>query len=108
MSDRAKKITELTESPTLASTDYFVVVTDTGTTPVTKKIRVENVLNSSNANITLANTQVLSANNLIIRDDRTPVSSTDTISKGKFFFDSGFLYIAVADNLIKRVPLNTF
>jgi hypothetical protein len=46
MTDRAKKITELTACTTPASTDLLIIETDPSGTPATKKITVLNVLNS--------------------------------------------------------------
>ena len=39
-----KKITELTEVTTISDNDLFAVVTDTGTTPTTKKIKKSNII----------------------------------------------------------------
>lgn len=43
-----------------------------------------------------------------VRTARTPATSSDTVSEGTIFWDSSYLYIAVGDNLIKRVALTTF
>lgn len=46
MSDRSKKITELTAVTTVAANDVLVVVTNTATAAVTKKVTVNNFMNS--------------------------------------------------------------
>ena len=43
-----------------------------------------------------------------VRTAKTPATSSDTISQGTIFWDADYLYIAVGDNLIKRVALASF
>jgi hypothetical protein len=43
-----------------------------------------------------------------VRTSKTPATSSDTISQGTIFWDADYLYIAVGDNLIKRVALASF
>ena len=95
MSDRAKKITELTALATPSADDLMVIVDDPSGTPVTKYVTVGNLLGNSAANLVIYNTS-------------TPANSTITVKKGTMMFDSGFLYIAIANNTLKRVALSTF
>jgi hypothetical protein len=39
---------------------------------------------------------------------RTPASSSEVSYGGEIFFDSTYLYVVIANNLIRRIPLNAF
>jgi|LauGreDrversion2_2_1035103.scaffolds.fasta_scaffold12434_2 hypothetical protein len=95
MSDRAKKITELTALTAPSADDLMVIVDSPSGTPVTKYVTVGNFLGNSAANVTIFNTT-------------TPANSTITVKKGTIMFDSSFLYIATANNTLKRVALTAF
>ena len=94
MSDRAKKITELT-ALTAPSVDDLIVIVDSPTgTPVTKYVTVGNLLGNAAANVVIYNS--------------TPANSTITVKKGTILFDSSYLYVATANNTLKRVALTAF
>jgi hypothetical protein len=44
----------------------------------------------------------------VIDSPRTPASSSEACYLGEFFIDGGYLYIATANNTIKRVALSAF
>ena len=94
MSDRAKKITELTALTAPAAVDLMVIVDDPSGTPVTKYVTVGNLFGNSAANVVIYNS--------------TPANSTITVKKGTLMFDSDYLYIATANNTLKRVALSSF
>lgn len=71
-------------------------------------ITVSSLLGNSQVDINVANNKTLAANNVIIRRTTTPNSSTDIVAKGTIWSDGNYLYIAVADNSIKRVALSSF
>ena len=52
--------------------------------------------------------QILTANQIVIQDKRTPANSTITIDVGTMFYDNTYLYVTVSQNLIKRIPLESF
>jgi hypothetical protein len=108
MSDRAKKISELSAIAALSGDDLFVVVDDPSGTAVTAKITANSLFNSYSGNVTIANTATLSTNNLIIRRNASPANSTIDVNQGTIFFDSNYIYVAVANNLLKRIELETF
>ena len=89
-----KKVTELTALTNAASGDLLLIVDDPLGSPETKKITVGDLIGNvkiavtHNANVTLSNTSVLSANSVIIRDTRTPANSTITVAQGTVFYDS--------------------
>ena len=45
---------------------------------------------------------------LIVGNTSTPISSTMTVATGSMWFDSTYLYLAISNNVIKRVTLETF
>lgn len=94
MSDRSKKVTELTALTSPAGEDLLLIVDDPSGTPTTKKVTVSNLFGNSTANVVIFNT--------------TPANSTITVKKGTLMFDSSYIYVAVANNLLKRVGLNSF
>ena len=94
MSDRAKKISELTALTAPAAVDLMVIVDDPSGTPITKYVTVGNLFGNSAANVVIYNS--------------TPANSTITVKKGTLMFDSDYLYIATANNTLKRIALTAF
>ena len=94
--ERARKVTEYPAATAAANSDLLLIVTGIGTTPTTKKIAVSDF-----------NSTVI-ANTVIITGNSTPANSTPTIVKGTLFYDSTYLYIAVDNNVLKRVTLESF
>ena len=94
MADKAKKISELTALTSISGGDLLVIVDDPTGTPVTKKVTVANLLGNSAANVVIQNV--------------TPANGTITVTKGTIMFDSSFIYIATANNVIKKVALSAF
>ena len=94
MSDRAKKISELTALTAPAAEDLMVIVDDPSGTPTTKYVSVGNLFGNSSANVVIYNA--------------TPANSTITVKKGTLMFDTDYLYIATANNTLKRIALTAF
>lgn len=94
MADKAKKISELTALTTISGDDLLVIVDDPAGTPVTKKVTVANLLGNSAANVVIQNV--------------TPANGTITVKKGTIMFDNDFIYIATANNVVKKVSLSAF
>lgn len=94
MADKALKISELTALTSISGGDLLVIVDDPTGTPVTKKVTVANLLGNSSANVVIQNV--------------TPANGTITVTKGTIMFDSSFIYIATANNVIKKVALSAF
>jgi hypothetical protein len=61
-----------------------------------------------NANTTVGDTVYLSANSVRITDMSTPTSNADVVAGQKIWFDADYIYIAVANNTIRRVALTDF
>jgi uncharacterized protein YjiK len=94
MSDRAKKVSELTQLVVAANNDLLII---------------EDVSANTTKSITLTNlTKVVVANTLILTGNNTPTNSSVPVVKGTLFYDTNFLYIAVENNVLKRVSLEGF
>lgn len=94
MSDRSKKVTELTALTSPAGEDLLLIIDDPSGTPTTKKVTVSNLFGNSTSNVVIYNT--------------TPANSTITVKKGTIMFDTTYLYVATANNVLKRVALTSF
>jgi hypothetical protein len=94
MSDRSKKITELTALASPSADDRMVIVDDPSGTPITKYVTVGNLFGNSAANVVIYNS--------------TPANSTITVKKGTLMFDTSYLYVATANNTLKRIALSSF
>ena len=111
MATEVKKISELTAVTSANSTDYMVLVDDTSGTPGTKRINAGALL-TTGLKARFANTSIsqlsVTTDKIVIENNKTPTSSTMTITKGSIFFDTNYLYVATANNTIKRVSLSSF
>jgi len=94
MSDRSKKVSELTALSSPAGEDLLLIVDDPSGTPVTKKVTVSSLLGNSSANVVIYNA--------------TPANSTISVKKGTLMFDANYLYVATANNTLKRITLSSF
>jgi hypothetical protein len=84
------KLSELATTATVANSDIFVVVRSPNSSPTTNTLTL-NVLRS----------------NFLVAD--TPADSNAlTISSGVILYDSDYLYVATANNVVKRVALSSF
>jgi hypothetical protein len=102
-----KKITELPQSNTTAPTDLLVVVKDPAGSATTVKMTA-NILFS---NVSTLNATALRVSNNIIIPSRVAPANTIAgtgIAGGTMFYDANYLYIATANNTVKRVALSTF
>jgi len=95
MTDNAKKTSELAVATGLAATDRLVVLTSPSASPVTKTITVSNLFGNSSANVEIYNISSVA-------------NSSITVAKGTIMFDTSYLYIAIANNTLKRVALESF
>lgn len=95
MSDRARKISELSVLTDPVSNDYVVVLdSSAASSEATKKLSIGSLLGNSSANIVIQN--------------QTPASGSITIKQGTLLYDNTYLYIAVSNNNIKKIPLSNF
>jgi len=95
------KVSELTALTNAASEDFLLIIDDPSGSAQSKKITVGNFLGNVSTNT------VFNAN-VALKYSATPANSTITVSKGTILYDSDYLYIAVANNTLKRVTLESF
>jgi hypothetical protein len=82
----------------LVGTDQILVVSSNTLFVTTKNNLFANVNNLR-----------IDSNGLVITNSYTPANSNPTgVTKGKFFYDTNFIYIKVSNTQIRRVPLRTF
>ena len=100
----SKKISNLVAcTAPVANTDYLVMVANAGSN--TGKCLIETFYNNTGSNATLNN---ITGTRLFATDNSTPANSTATETAGRIWYDDDYLYIAIGDNVIKRVTLETF
>ena len=104
----------------LAIGDYLTVTDDPGGSPNTVNITYGNFFANVNPQVSFANTvtfnanvvvgddDYISANSLILSDMSTPSTNADVVVGQKIWFDANYIYIAVANNDIRRVPMTDF
>ena len=103
-----KKITELPLLASASSDDLLLIVDNPNGTPVSKKVSVKNLFGSVNANTVFEQSVTVTGDTVTIQTSKTPANSTATVVKGALFYDSTYLYVATANNVIKRITLETF
>lgn len=96
MTDRAKKISELTSATGASSNSLVVIVANVAGTLTTKKMTVNDFFGNTSANV-------------FVQPINTPANSAAlTIKQGAIFFDNTYLYVATSNNTVKRVSLSSF
>ena len=93
------KLSKLPIANSVSANDYLVSVTNPTTQAETKKILVSTLFK---------NVDTISINNLIIANNHTATSNTETNIQGKLFFSNTHLYIAISNNVLRRIPLEIF
>lgn len=101
MADRSKSITELQSLTTPAGEDLLVIVDSPTSSANTKKVSVQTLFGNTQ-NLTFV------CNVLVTENKQTPANSSVTVRKGTVFFDDSYLYVATANNVLKRVSLSSF
>ena len=102
MADQRRTIPELEENTAPAKVDLLVIEAYTSNTnTVTQKVTINSVLsNTANANVTVENLKITKTD--------TPANSTISVAGGLVWFDSNYMYVAVANNSVKRISLESF
>lgn len=102
----ARKFSEFTQANGVSGDDILLVTNDPQGTPSTVSVSVVDLF--SNNNVDFVCDKTLYTNNFIITTSNTPLTSTVNSSIGTITFDTNYLYITVANNTIKRIPLQSF
>lgn len=102
------KVSEKIPADQAYPSDLLMIVfvdSNTGIT-TTKSINITNFFANVSSNVTI--NAVTSVANLIIKDNHTPLTSSETRLAGSIYFDSDYLYITTQNNVTKRIPLQSF
>ena len=99
----SKQIDELVACTNPQATDLVVLVANGASN--TEQSNLQVLFNNTSANMT---TNVMTATTLIATDNTTPLTSGDTVTQGRIWYDDNYLYVAYGPNLIKRVALTSF
>jgi hypothetical protein len=92
----AKTTSELPVANGLTANDRLVVLGNTAGTSNTYTITVQNLFANAGANV-------------VLQTIATPANSTaTTVRQGTVLWDSSYIYVATANNTLKRVALSTF
>lgn len=104
------KFTELTETTTVVGDDLFAVAVDVAGTPDNKKLTVTNLFAGVPANTVINGTFEMNSNQGMVLGNaaNTITSNTATGQIGTFTFDATHMYLCVATNTWKRIPLEVF
>lgn len=104
-SDHAKKASQWSFSAGLLGSDSLAGLTTSAGTPNNVLVSVTNLLANSQSDHAVANGFTFYIKGSI----STPANSTSmNVSQGALMWDSNYLYVAVANNVVKRLALATF
>lgn len=105
-------VDELPQVNAVTTDSLLIVVNDPDGVANTVVISTANFLANVASPVKFSNTvnvnNTIKANFLQIANTTTPMSSTPTVEKGTFWFDSNYIYVAVANNVLKRATLSSF
>lgn len=97
MSNRSKKILELSTLSTASNTDIIPIIDDPDGVPVNKKITVGNLLRN-----------VRGSNNQISYQSFTSSTSNTNVKEGQVFYDENYLYVTTEDGFVVRISHEAF
>lgn len=93
------KISKLPTANSVSANDYIIVLTNPTTHAETEKTLLSTLF---------SNVNIISVNNLIVANNYTPASNSVTMTKGTLFFSNTHLYVAISNNVLRRIALETF
>jgi hypothetical protein len=100
MTTQAAKISGLTRVTTAAASDLLLVSRDPDGNASSRAVSIGNVL--ANSGLTFV------PGVLRFGNTSTPANSTITVAQGTVWADSSYIYVATANNVVKRAVLSTF
>lgn len=103
-----RKISSLSACNAPEANALLVITGNTALTKNTFSLTISTLFGNNQVDVVVANSKILSANSFILRRNYTPGSSGETVNAGAFWWDSTYLYIAIANNTIRRVTLEAF
>lgn len=106
MTDRSKKITELTALTNASGDDLLVIVDSPAANAETKKITLANFFANVSSNAVFKST--LNANGRLLVTGSVPANSSANGTTGQIAFDSNYIYCCVSTNTWKRSALTSW
>jgi hypothetical protein len=101
MANETSKLSQLPVNTTALGSDRVLLLKNPDGVANTVTISINNLLSNTSG--------TLSPQTLVLRDNRTAQTSEGLIiTKGTLFFDDNYLYVAIANNVVKRAPLSSF
>lgn len=117
----AVRISDLPLSTSISGEDLLMIVDSPLSGGVTKRISFNDMIKEVNtpvlfsSNVTISGDMSVSTNtsfgNLHITvsaTEPTPASSFHPAEKGRIWYDSDYIYVAIDDNTVKRAALSSF
>jgi hypothetical protein len=114
-----QKVSQLPLLTSPASEDLVLIIDNPNGTPSSKSITLKILFGNIPANTSIVGTLDVSGNStfsqvkitgdaITVQASRTPANSTISIAKGTIFWDSSYIYVATANNVVKRASLQSF
>jgi hypothetical protein len=94
MANNSVKVSALVACTNPQSSDKLLLSSNTSGNVKSMSLDVNVLFGNTSANVVLQTT--------------TPANSTITVTQGTVFYDADYLYVATANNTLKRVSLSTF
>lgn len=115
----AVKVSELPKATNASRDDLLIIIDSPAGGAVTKNITVKDFFSNvsttvmfnntvSFSNTFTANTSNTYFSNVHFSYSQTPTSSVFPGDKGQIWFDNDYIYVAVANNFVKRVAVSSF
>lgn len=108
MAAKAKKGSACPVATGLSGNDTVLVIATVASITNTYQIPATSLFSNTSVPIITVGNNALSSANLIIRTATVPAATGSNGMVGQVVWDSGFLYVCVANNLWKRATLATF
>lgn len=108
MAARAKKGSALNVSTGLVSGDSLIGLANVASVVNNAIVTVDSLFSNTNVPFVTVGNNALSSANLVLRSSAVPISSASNGVNGQIVWDSGFVYVCVANNSWKRATLSTF
>lgn len=104
MAESGKKIKDYPSLTTTTGNTRFVVSEAGNTYNISLSVMFANCV----SNTSFSNSAYVSIQNLVIRRANTPANSTISVPERAIWADNNYIYVAIANNNIKRAVLETF
>jgi hypothetical protein len=101
MAGNSTKLSQMQQKTYADPSDMLVAYSQVSNADVL--ISVSNIFSSFSLN-----SNGLTTSNLTVTNNHTPANSSVNVSQGSIWYDTNYLYVAVANNIIKRITLTSF